>query len=410
MGADISFHNKRMECGEEVADITARHSNLKGIEVPAERAPSMIDEYPILAVAASFAEGKTVMRGLKELKVKESDRLQAIHNGLLRCGVSAEIFSDDESADNLAVNGSFKSAGRPTGGAVIETHMDHRIAMSFLVMGLASQKPVTVDDSGFIATSFPGFTTLMQRLGAELHDPDVDEVVPDSSIGKSGRPESKSSKAKQIKVPPMVIAIDGPAASGKGTLARRIASSFGYAYLDTGSLYRAVGLKLIYSDKNPEDVQEAVKAAKSLDIADLANPRLRQEKVGRAASIVSAIPDVRAALLEFQRQFAKRKEGAVLDGRDIGTVVCPDANLKIFITASLAARANRRHRELQGEGVEVVFNSVLRELEERDQRDRERERAPMKPAEDAIIIDTTALTADEVFNKVCELVLTEQSH
>jgi len=159
MGADIEVLERRADRGEEMADLRVRTSALRGVEVPAERAPSMIDEYPILAVAASFAEGTTVMRGLKELRVKESDRLAAVADGLRVNGADVEIEGDD-----LIVHG----RARPLGGATVTTHMDHRIAMAFLVMGLASEKPVGVDDASIIATSFPAFPALMRAAGADL--------------------------------------------------------------------------------------------------------------------------------------------------------------------------------------------------------------------------------------------------
>jgi 3-phosphoshikimate 1-carboxyvinyltransferase len=159
MGADIETLNLRKDVGEEMADFRIRASALKGVDVPAERAPSMIDEYPILAVAAAFAEGTTRMRGLKELRVKESDRLAAVADGLKVNGVAVEIEGDD-----LIVHGK----GHATGGGAVATHMDHRIAMAFLVMGLATAKPVGVDDAGIIATSFPGFVPMLRELGADL--------------------------------------------------------------------------------------------------------------------------------------------------------------------------------------------------------------------------------------------------
>ncbi len=377
MGASITFTNHRVSAGEEVADIQVRHSELRGVTVPAERAPSMIDEYPILAVAASFAKGKTVMKGLGELKVKESDRLAAIENGLKLCGVAY-----DTKNDVLTVSG---NAQPPQGGAVIQTHYDHRIAMSFLVMGMASKQPVHIDDGSSINTSFPGFAELMNSLGAGI------------TVATAPKPVLQ-------KMPALTIAIDGPASSGKGTLARRLAENFGYLYLDTGSIYRAVGLKLIYSGKDPYDKRAAIDAAMGLSEQDLANPRLRQERIGQAASIISAIPEVRSVLLDFQRRFGKNPKGAVLDGRDIGTVVCPDADVKIFITASLETRAKRRHRELQGEGIEVVYESVLEDLRERDERDAQRSVAPLIPATDAIVIDTSHLDADTVFLQVVNII------
>ena len=159
MGATIEVLEKRNEGGEEVADLRVRASALRGVDVPPERAPTMIDEYPILAVAAAFADGATRMRGLKELRVKESDRLAATAELLRANGVAVEIEGDD-----LIVHG----RGRPAGGGLVATHMDHRIAMSALILGTASEKPVRVDDAGFIATSFPGFVDMMRRLGGEL--------------------------------------------------------------------------------------------------------------------------------------------------------------------------------------------------------------------------------------------------
>jgi 3-phosphoshikimate 1-carboxyvinyltransferase len=159
MGADIETLNLRSDVGEEMADFRVRSCALRGVDVPAERAPSMIDEYPILAVAAAFAQGTTIMRGLKELRVKESDRLAAVADGLRANGVAVEIDGDD-----LIVHG----RGRPAGGGMVATHMDHRIAMAFLVMGLATDKAVAVDDTAFIATSFPSFVPMMRGLGADL--------------------------------------------------------------------------------------------------------------------------------------------------------------------------------------------------------------------------------------------------
>ncbi|HKD47145.1 MAG TPA: 3-phosphoshikimate 1-carboxyvinyltransferase, partial [Rhizomicrobium sp.] len=159
MGASILVTNRRFSGGEEIGDLVVCHSALKGVTVPAERAPSMIDEYPILAVAASFAEGDTVMQGLEELRVKESDRLSAIARGLAANGVR---FS--ETPDGLSVHGT----GRVKGGGTVATHMDHRIAMAFLTLGLASDEPVLVDDTAMIATSFPTYLDLMRGLGAEF--------------------------------------------------------------------------------------------------------------------------------------------------------------------------------------------------------------------------------------------------
>ena len=367
MGADITITNERSEGGEPVGDILVKAGTLNAIDVPESRAASMIDEYPILCVAAAYAKGTSRFRGLHELRVKESDRLTTMQQGLVACGVKAKIEGDD-----LIIEG-----GTVAGGTTIDSQHDHRIAMSFLILGLHSSKPIEVTGTDTIASSFPNFFELMESLGAS-------------------QPTNIAQMVAQTNKP-LIIAIDGPAASGKGTLARRLANELGLKYLDTGSLYRAVGMKLVYADLKPEDAAAALHAANNIQLQDLSNPRLRQEHVGRAASIVSAMPEVRASLLDFQRKVATDPKGAVLDGRDIGTVVCPKADFKFFVTANVATRADRRHRELSGQGFTVIYDSVLEDLIERDERDSKRATAPLIAADDAQTIDTSDINADDVF-------------
>ncbi|MEK9968904.1 MAG: (d)CMP kinase [Ferrovibrio sp.] len=196
----------------------------------------------------------------------------------------------------------------------------------------------------------------------------------------------------------IVIAVDGPVAAGKGTLARRLADRYGYAYLDTGSLYRAVGAKVLRAGGDPANAEFSAKMVESLEESDLSAPDLRTEAVGLAASKVAAVPAVRAALLDYQRRFASQppggKPGAVLDGRDIGTVVCPDAQVKLFVTASDEVRASRRHKELMDKGETVTFERVLADMRKRDEQDRARTTAPLKPAEDAHLLDTSDLAIE----------------
>ena len=189
----------------------------------------------------------------------------------------------------------------------------------------------------------------------------------------------------------MIIAIDGPAASGKGTVARRLAAHYGLPHLDTGLLYRATARVLIDDDQKLDDVAAAVAAARSLALIDFAEDLLRGREMGEAASIVAAMPEVRATLIETQRGFARRPEGAVLDGRDIGTVICPDATAKIFVTASPRVRAQRRALELARRGETVAFEAVLADILKRDERDSSRGVAPLRVASDAVEIDTSAL-------------------
>ena len=206
----------------------------------------------------------------------------------------------------------------------------------------------------------------------------------------------------------MIIAIDGPAAAGKGTLARRLAKEFGFAYLDTGALYRMVALGLLRTGKDPSDSAAAEMASLNLDLSLLHDPELRAEATGGAASKVAVIPAVRANLLDFQRNFAitppDGEPGAVLDGRDIGTVVCPDADLKLFVTASPEVRARRRVMEMQGRGQAADFDVILEDVRTRDARDMGRKDAPLRPAEDALLLDTSNLDIDAVFLRAAALV------
>jgi cytidylate kinase len=196
----------------------------------------------------------------------------------------------------------------------------------------------------------------------------------------------------------MIIAIDGPAASGKGTLARRIAAHFRLAYLDTGLLYRAVARDVRKRGGALDDPEAAAAAAAGIDPQTLDDPALRDPGLGEAASVVARIPQVRAAMLSYQRAFARRREGAVLDGRDIGTVVCPDADVKLYITASPEVRAERRYLEKVGRSEPAVLEVVLEDIRRRDARDAGRDVAPMRPASDAFLLDTSNLDIEAAFD------------
>jgi CMP/dCMP kinase len=202
----------------------------------------------------------------------------------------------------------------------------------------------------------------------------------------------------------MIIAIDGPAASGKGTLARRLATHYGLPHLDTGLLYRATAANLLQAERDLHDVEAAVAAARGLALTDFDDARLRGPKMGEAASVVAAIPEVRAALVQVQRDFAARPGGAVLDGRDIGTVICQDADVKIFVTATPSARAQRRAVELAQRGERVDYSVILAEIVKRDTRDAERSNAPMRAAADALYLDTTCLSIDDAFAEAVRIV------
>jgi len=206
----------------------------------------------------------------------------------------------------------------------------------------------------------------------------------------------------------MIIAIDGPAASGKGTLAKRLAAHFGLPHLDTGLLYRAVARALTDAGDPLADEDAATRAALALEPSSLDDPRLRGAPMGEAASIVSAFQPVRDALLAFQRGFAGQAAGAVLDGRDIGTVVCPLADVKLFITAAPEERARRRHLELLERGEIAEFTTILEDIRRRDERDRTRSTAPLRIADDALVLDTTNLDPEAAFRAALDLVETRR--
>ncbi len=213
-----------------------------------------------------------------------------------------------------------------------------------------------------------------------------------------------------------VIAIDGPAASGKGTLARKLADALGFAHMDTGALYRAVAFEVLSTGLSIKDKKDARDAAQILvkkigrtgnPAEILGKPSLREDKIGQAASIVAAMPEVREVLLKLQRDFAKNPggpyKGAVLDGRDVGTVICPQAHVKFYITAKTEIRAERRLKELQSKGIAATYSTVLSDMLERDARDSGRDAAPMKPATDAVMIDSSDLNADALLDKALKI-------
>jgi cytidylate kinase len=202
----------------------------------------------------------------------------------------------------------------------------------------------------------------------------------------------------------MIIAIDGPAASGKGTLGRRLAAYYGLRHLDTGLIYRAVAKALLDAGHPLGDVARAARAAQTLDPAGFDEGALKGHRIGEAASVVSAIPEVRNALLDFQRNFGRAPPGAVLDGRDIGTVIFPDAGVKIFVTATPEARARRRTRELQAAGTDVKEADILADILRRDERDSGRAAAPLRRAPDAHLLDTTHLDIDGAFRAAIDIV------
>jgi cytidylate kinase len=202
----------------------------------------------------------------------------------------------------------------------------------------------------------------------------------------------------------MIIAVDGPLASGKGTIARALSAHFGLPYLDTGTLYRATGVAVQDAGISTEDAEACADVARSLDIGGIDENRIRTAEAGAMASRVASIPQVRQALFELQRDFAGQPGGAILDGRDIGTVICPDADVKIYVTADAETRARRRWSELTAKGETLSFEQMLEQTRERDRRDTERADAPMRPADDATLLDTSSLSIDAAVTAAIEIV------
>lgn len=202
----------------------------------------------------------------------------------------------------------------------------------------------------------------------------------------------------------MIIAVDGPLASGKGTIAKALARHFALPHLDTGSLYRATAVAVLDAGIDPADEAKAAAAARALDIAGIDETRIRTAQAGAMASRVAALPAVRGALYELQRDFASQPGGAILDGRDIGTVICPDADVKLFVTANAETRAGRRWRELAAKGDPISYETVLAQTHERDARDTERADAPMRPADDATLLDTSSLSIDAAIAAAIQIV------
>ncbi|HTY98451.1 MAG TPA: bifunctional 3-phosphoshikimate 1-carboxyvinyltransferase/cytidylate kinase [Rhodocyclaceae bacterium] len=320
-----------------------------------------------LAVAALFADGPCTLRNIASWRVKETDRIAAVATELRKLGAVVE-----EGTDFLRI--APPSNLRPC--EAIDTYDDHRMAMAFSLAALGGV-PVRINDPKCVAKTFPGYFAAFEQVTAP------------------------------------VIAIDGPSASGKGTVAQRIALTLGYHFLDSGALYRLVALAAMRTGRALDDEAAMAAVAATLPAefihdrvllaGDDVTDAIRQEAVSIGASKVAVLPDVRAALLERQRAY-RRLPGLVADGRDMGSVVFPEAPVKVFLTASAAARAERRYKQLIGKGMPANMHALLQDLQERDARDAARSVAPLKQCADAELVDTTSLGIDEAVAAVLDIV------
>lgn len=379
MGGRLTLNNIKNQAGERVADIRVQSSALKGIDIPHELIPSAIDEFPVLFVAASCANGKTTLTEAEELRHKESDRIKVMIDGLQLLGIDCE-----ELPDGAIIHGGQLQSG------MVDGHGDHRCAMSFLLAGTLSQgQDIAVKGCHNIGTSFPEFFDLVKSLGIVVEQP-----VP-------------------------VITIDGPSGVGKGTTSALISEQLGWHLLDSGSIYRSLALKVMKSSLDDSDETLLINTAKTLDLSfeigddrkidiildgEIVNEQLRSEACGEMASKIAPIPAVRQALFIRQKAFQK-PPGLVADGRDMGTVVFKSAPLKVFLTANAEERAKRRHKQLKHKGVDVKIRALLEDIEARDYRDSTRKVAPLVPAADAHVIDTSDLSIKQVLAHIMNLVV-----
>jgi 3-phosphoshikimate 1-carboxyvinyltransferase len=354
----------RVETGETWMQASApADGRLKGFDLDLNHIP---DAAMTLAVVALFCEGHSRLRNIASWRVKETDRIAAMANELRKLGAGVQ-----EGPDYLVVT----PPGPPgiTGGAAIDTYDDHRMAMCFSLASLAGVS-VRINDPQCVAKTFPDYFERFARI---------------------------------VRAP--VIAIDGPSGSGKGTIAQRVAQQLGFHYLDSGALYRLVALNARRKGVELSNVHSLVRLARDLPAqfsgdeirldGEPVSDAIRAEDISEAASRVAAVPEVRQALMRRQRAF-RRPPGLVAEGRDMGSVVFPDASLKVFLTASPEARAERRHKQLIDKGLHATLATLLQDIEQRDARDMRRSVAPLQRSADAQVLDTTGLSVEQVTERV----------
>jgi 3-phosphoshikimate 1-carboxyvinyltransferase len=355
----------RIEWGENFIEASAPAvGKLKAFDLDLNHIP---DAAMTLAVAALFADGRCILRNIASWRVKETDRIAAMATELRKLGATVE-----EGTDYIAVSPSPTSQG----GVAIDTYDDHRMAMCFSLAALGGV-PVTINDPQCVNKTFPGYFDTLAEITAP------------------------------------VIAIDGPSASGKGTVAERVATALGYQYLDSGSLYRLTALAALRAEVALDDEAGVAELAAGLPAVftggrillsgDDVTDAIRSEKISAGASIVAALPAVRNALLARQRAY-RRFPGLVADGRDMASVVFPAAAAKVFLTASAEARAERRYKQLIAKGMPANMHALLHDLQERDARDAKRSAAPLKQCDDADLVDTTQMDIDAAVAAVMNIV------
>ncbi len=380
MGANIELYERGHSAGEPWGDLRVRHvPKLTGTDVGGHEAHLAIDELPVLMVAMANAAGRSTISDAQDLRNKESDRIAAMAAVLAAFGTAHSVRSD-----GIVIDGTPREA-RNSELARVDAELDHRIALSAAVMALGGPAPVEIRGFEAASVSYGAFLSEAKRL----------------SGGHMERGRA------------ITVAIDGPAGAGKSTVSKRLAERLGYTLVDTGAIYRSLAWKALESGADPESGVSLAPIAHSIDVRFEATPAgqrvvcdgtdvsdaIRTPEVSRLASIVSQHREVREALLDIQRRLAGRG-GAVLEGRDIGTVVFPEAQAKFFLDAAPEERARRRMDELAAKNQPAEFEQVLREIRERDDRDSARDVAPLRPAADAVLLDSTKLDVADVVSEM----------
>ena len=376
MGANIQIKNKKIKFGESVGDIKVKSSMLRGVSLSAEIIPSIIDEIPILMVAAAFADGKSYFPNLDELKIKESDRLAAMEINLKKVGVSLTRTSN--SLTILGLDEEFYS----NKVATVDSFKDHRIAMSFAVMAMASKKKIHIKDFDCARVSYPNFLSDIEKI--------------------------RNKSFKQI-----IVGLDGPVSSGKTSVAKYAANKLQNSlFLDSGLLYRFLAKKQLQQKQKKINVSKLITIAKKISLNDLKSSGLHKQNINLLVSKIAKIPQIRKALLPVQRKiiFNTSFQNVFVCGRDINSKVAQNADLKIYIDAPLKMRATRRYLELKKINPAITFEEVLKTVKMRDFNDKSRSHSPLIKTKDSILINNTGSNIRTTFVKLQRLIRKVQSN
>ena len=376
MGANIQIKNKKIKFGESVGDIEVKYSMLRGVSLSAEIIPSIIDEIPILMVAAAFADGKSYFPNLDELKIKESDRLAAMEINLKKVGVSLTRTSN--SLTILGLDEDFYS----NKVATVDSFKDHRIAMSFAVMAMASKKKIHIKDFDCARVSYPNFLSDIEKI--------------------------RNKSFKQI-----IVGLDGPVSSGKTSVAKYAANKLQNSlFLDSGLLYRFLAKKQLQQKQKKINVSKLITIAKKISLNDLKSSGLHKQNINLLVSKIAKIPQIRKALLPVQRKiiFNTSFQNVFVCGRDINSKVAQNADLKIYIDAPLKMRATRRYLELKKINPAITFEEVLKTVKMRDFNDKSRSHSPLIKTKDSILINNTGSNIRTTFVKLQRLIRKVQSN